>query len=213
MSQLPPLSLELERQRIEYLQLLRAGRLSPHSLPAVASAVERAVLARAWARTRDPVEGIGSRIYVLSVAGTHGRVKVGRASNVRDRIATHLNEYHCNGHGLVDAWISNPLFNAVHIEAAMHKIMRIIHRPSYRREEYPDGNFDRVCSLAADLDVKHSLTEEQIEFHRWEQQERKKKASEELLHELSGKSGIPSTLVKSPETVHSRGAGGGATTD
>ncbi|MGW7579733.1 GIY-YIG nuclease family protein [Kitasatospora sp. NPDC054768] len=184
MAQPQPLTPELERQCGEYVQLLRAGMLSPYSLPAVASAVEEAVLARAWARTRDPFESVGSRLYILSVAGTHRRVKVGRSDNARERIATHLNEYHCNGHGLIDAWISNSLLNADLLETAIHKLLRICHQPSYRREEYPDGDFESICALAADLDAKHSLTEEQVRFHEWDRQERMRKGGEEILREI-----------------------------
>ncbi|MEU3559668.1 hypothetical protein [Kitasatospora sp. NPDC006786] len=184
MTQLEPFTPELERQREEYVRLLRAGMLSPYSLPAVAHTVEEAVLTRAWARTRDPFENVGSRVYVLSVAGTHGRVKVGRARNVHGRIATHLNEYHCNGHGLVDAWISNSLITAAPMELAIHRFLRISHQPSYRREEYPDGDFDGICELVATLDATNSLTEEQIEFFRQEEEKRGRRAEEDLLREL-----------------------------
>nr|BEK65698.1 hypothetical protein KPHV_29250 [Kitasatospora purpeofusca] len=184
-AQQQPLSPELEAQREEYVRLLRAGQLSPYTLPAVGAAVEKAVLARAWARTRDPGETVGSRIYVLSVAGTHGRVKVGTAGNVGDRIGTHLNEYHCNGHGLVDAWISNPLLDARSQETGIHQVLRaLFHRPSYRREEYPDGDFESICELVAAVDAKYSLTEEQVRFHEWEQRERARARDEEELRAI-----------------------------
>ncbi|MFF0409696.1 GIY-YIG nuclease family protein [Kitasatospora sp. NPDC004745] len=203
MTQPQPLAPELERQRREYAQLLRAGMLSPYSLPAVGSAVEEAVLERAWARTRNPFESVGSRIYVLSVAGTHGRVKVGTAGSVRGRIATHLNEYHCNGHGLIDAWISNSLLNAAPMERAIHKLLKINHQPSYRKEEYPDGDFERICALVAELDAKHSLTEEQVQFHEWEQQERMREGGEEVLREIERQVGRTTGMGKPGETASS----------
>ncbi|MFF8769070.1 GIY-YIG nuclease family protein [Kitasatospora sp. NPDC015120] len=178
MAQLQPLSAELEKQREEYVQLLRAGQLSPYSLPAVASVVEEAVLARAWARTSYLSEAVGSRIYVLSVAGTHPRVKVGMTACVRSRIVTHLNEYHCNGHGLVDAWISNAFLDAGRVETGMHKLLRISHRTSYRREEYPGTDFESICDLAAYFDVRLSLTEDQVRFHEWKQQDRARTRAE-----------------------------------
>ncbi|MFJ6136488.1 hypothetical protein [Kitasatospora sp. NPDC092286] len=180
MAQLEPLSPELEEQREAYVHLLRAGQLSPYSLPAVASAVEKAVLARAWARTRYLNEAVGSRIYVLSVAGTHPRIKVGVTADVRGRIATHLNEYHCNGHGLVDAWISNSFLDASPIETGMHKLVRISHRTSYRREEYPGADFRSFCEVAAYFDAKLSLTEDQVRLHEREQQNRAQAWEEEL---------------------------------
>ncbi|MDY0811458.1 hypothetical protein [Kitasatospora purpeofusca] len=194
MAQLEPLSCELEKQRSEYVQLLRAGQLSPYALPAVAAAVEEAVLSRAWARTRNHYETVGGRIYVLSVEGTHRRIKVGTAGGVGSRIATHLNEYHANGHGLVDAWISNQLLDARSHETGLHKILRtLFHQPSYRREEYPDGDFDRVCELVAMVDAKYGLTEDQVQFHEWERQKQARAGEDELLrwveHQIGEASG------------------------
>ena len=143
---IPPLSVALEKQREEYTALLRGGLLPADGLPAVARAVEQGVLARGWEHAGDPADG--ERLYVLSVMGTHPRVKVGRG-NAKGRIATHLMEYHVNGHGLVDAWISAPLPNAFVAEKATHMLARVFGPPrGYRREEYPNADFGRFRTMA-----------------------------------------------------------------
>ncbi len=141
-----PFSAALEKQREEYVEMLRAGHLPSDRLPAVARSVEEAVLARAWEHVGRP--GNGSRLYVLSVMGTHPRVKVGQG-DARGRIARHRNEYHVNGHGLVDAWISVPLASARMAERALLAIAKWNSSPpGYRREEYPNADFGEFREAA-----------------------------------------------------------------
>ncbi|MFE2726701.1 hypothetical protein [Kitasatospora sp. NPDC059327] len=67
----------------------------------------------------------------------------------------------------------DPLLDARSQEAGIHQALRsLFNRPSHRREEYPDGDFDTICELVAAVDAKYGLTEEQVWFHEWEQRER-----------------------------------------
>lgn len=127
--------------------MLRAGALPPQQLPDLALVVENAVLDLAWSQAASPFGG--HRLYVLSVVGTHSRVKVGQTKNVRRRVATHRNEYHVNGHGLIDAWISDPLPNARTAEQAARMLLRLLSlKPGHRREEYPAAPFERIRQAA-----------------------------------------------------------------
>lgn len=150
MKAIPELPASMVPRRAEYTQLLRAGLLPAHDLPRLAKEVERALLERAWSMAAAPYGG--DRLYVLSVAGSHSRVKVGQAQNVRARIATHQNEYHVNGHGLVDAWISDPLPDAPAAERAVRALLQLIRlTPGHRREEYPAASFETVRQAAIEV--------------------------------------------------------------
>ncbi|GAA4831640.1 GIY-YIG nuclease family protein [Kitasatospora terrestris] len=147
MEAIPSLSAPMETRLAEYTELLSAGLLPVYSLPRVARDVERAVLDRAWSHAANPYGG--HRLYVLSVAGSHRRVKIGQATDARVRIATHQNEYHVNGHGLVDAWISDPLPDAIAAERAVRALLRLLDvSAGHRREEYPNAPFALIRGAA-----------------------------------------------------------------
>ncbi|MFF2819434.1 GIY-YIG nuclease family protein [Kitasatospora cineracea] len=134
-------------RRDEYEQMLRAGLLPAHVFPPLAKEVEDAVLERAWSNAASPYGG--HRLYVLSVAGSHSRIKIGQTTEVRRRIADHLNEYHVNGHGLVDAWISDPLPDGRTREKYLRALLRLLRlEPGHRREEYPGASFQQVRTAA-----------------------------------------------------------------
>ncbi len=141
---------DFELRREEYRTMLTAGLLPAHELPQVARHVEDKAVGGAWERAGSPVDG--DCLYVLSVAGTHPRTKIGHSTRVLRRIDEHLNEYHVNGHGLVDAWISEPLDNAPDAETAVRRLASLLkHRSGYRREEYPSVSFRAMTSIAEEV--------------------------------------------------------------
>ena len=147
MEMTPPQQSDFAGRREEYRTMLSAGLLPAHELPQLARYVEEEVVGGAWERAGSPVDG--DCLYVLSVAGTHPRIKVGHSKRVLRRIDEHRNEYHVNGHGLVDAWISGPLDDAPYAEAHVRNMAVLRkYRSGHRREEYPGIAFEALTAVA-----------------------------------------------------------------
>lgn len=133
-----PASPTLQELQAEVRELLRAGAVFP--LPSVVRRLQHRVLSR----VDEELGGAGRpRLYVLEIAGAVPRVKIGISSNPRARVRQHVTEMTRYQHGLVDAYVTDPLAGPVaadRAEGQAHRWMRKIFAP-ITREEFAHGDF------------------------------------------------------------------------
>ncbi|QKW20942.1 GIY-YIG nuclease family protein [Kitasatospora sp. NA04385] len=101
-----------------------------------------ALLVEYWAMWRlgyaaDPDRRpYGDRLYVLSFAGAHPYVKIGRTDNFARRLREHRTSAGRHGYALFDAWASEPVESAHDWETSVLRTLRRRHDPDETDGEY-----------------------------------------------------------------------------
>jgi hypothetical protein len=149
----PPLAIALptfEQTKEEAREILLAGAGAP--LPSKVRLHQERVLDGihdVLART-----GKGQRLYVLEIAGTIPRIKIGRSNNPWVRIRQHVAEMNGYQYGLIDAHLTtavDDLLSITRAEAEAHRGMGKRYT-TIASEAFRDADFT-VASLWADVAV------------------------------------------------------------
>ncbi|AUY49229.1 GIY-YIG nuclease family protein [Streptomyces sp. CB01881] len=104
--------------------------------PDVAPVVEYWALWRLGSAADPDRKPYGDHLYVLSFAGPHPYVKVGRSDDFARRLREHRTNAGRHGYVLFDAWVSEPVESAHTWESSVLRVLRQRHASDETDGEY-----------------------------------------------------------------------------